>query len=295
MLALELRLESRYRIHVVAAVLAGSWTAILLVVPARAARVITPYVLFIDTATVGVFLLAGMVLLERSERTLAAMLTTPLRTGELRRRQGGRAGRARPGDRRARRRRGRPPGPSAPCPCSAASPPPRCCCCCSASPSSPAIAPSPPFSRLLPGRMIPLMGVPLARLVGLVDHPLAVVVPTVPAADLIASGFDRGVAVRGGALLSLAVWVGGAGVLAVRRFSNHRPRDGRLAVKAGRPSPRSLGSMRATSGGMRCCRSSASHRCCSPSSCASASPAASSGSSAPTGWTCRRITGSRWA
>lgn len=218
MLALELRLESRYRLHVVAAVLAASWTAILLVLPAPTARLITPYVLFIDTATVGVFLLAGMVLLERSERTLAAVLTTPLRTGEY---VGAKVAAltglalviAVPVAAAGARLDFRP----LPVLGGVAATAVLLLLLCFALVARHRTLTS--FLTVAPWPMIPLMGVPLARLVGLVDHPLAVVVPTVPAADLIASGFDRGVEVRGGALLSLAMWVAGAGVLAARRFS----------------------------------------------------------------------------
>lgn len=218
MLALELRLESRYRLHLLAGVLAVSWTAILLVVPPPAARVLTPFVLFLDSATVGVFLLAGMVLLERSERVLAAVLTTPLRTGEyvtakvtaltglaLAIAVPVAAAGAR-GDLRWLPALG-----------GVAATAVLLLLLCVALVARHRTITS--FLTVAPWPMVPLMAVPLARLAGLADHPLAAVVPTVPAADLIASGFDPGIDVSAVALVLLGAWIAGAGVVAVRRFT----------------------------------------------------------------------------
>lgn len=218
MLVLELRLESRYGLHVVAAVLAASWTAILLVVPAPTARLITPLVLFLDSATVGVFLLAGMVLLERSERALAAVLTSPLRTGEyVAAKVAALTGLAlaiavpvaAAGARLDLR--------LLPVLGGVAATAVLLLLLCFALVARHRTITS--FLTVAPWPMIPLMAVPLARLVGLLDHPVAAVVPTVPAADLIASGFARDVDVRPLALLYLGGWIAGAGVLAVRRFT----------------------------------------------------------------------------
>ncbi|MFW6204072.1 MAG: hypothetical protein ACOC96_03825, partial [Actinomycetota bacterium] len=79
--ALDLRAQWRYGIAVVAGVLAAGWTVALLVIPAGAARTVGPYVLFLDTATFGVFFLAALMLYERTEGVLSSLAASPLRPG----------------------------------------------------------------------------------------------------------------------------------------------------------------------------------------------------------------------
>ncbi len=79
--ALDLRAQWRYGIAAVAGVLAAGWTVALLVVPAGAARTVGPYVLFLDTATFGVFFLAALMLYERTEGVLSSLAASPLRPG----------------------------------------------------------------------------------------------------------------------------------------------------------------------------------------------------------------------
>jgi fluoroquinolone transport system permease protein len=80
--AIDLRSQWRYGILAVAGVLTAAWTSVLLVMPAAAARAVAPYLLFVDTATFGVFFIAALVLFERTEGALASLVASPLRTGE---------------------------------------------------------------------------------------------------------------------------------------------------------------------------------------------------------------------
>ncbi|MFY1695765.1 hypothetical protein [Solwaraspora sp. WMMA2101] len=80
--ALEVRVEWRYRIVAVAAVFALGWTVPLLAVPAPAARTLGPVLLFVDTAAFGAFFIALLLITERAEGALAALRVTPLRAGE---------------------------------------------------------------------------------------------------------------------------------------------------------------------------------------------------------------------
>ncbi len=77
--ALDLRTQWRYGIVAVAAALTAGWTLLLLLIPAAAARALGPYVLFLDTATFGVFFLAALMLYERTEGVLSSLAVSPLR------------------------------------------------------------------------------------------------------------------------------------------------------------------------------------------------------------------------
>lgn len=81
-LRLELTLQVRQKfLH--AAVFSGLiWLAVLLPMPAGLRPVAEPYVLLGDTAIIGFFFIAGTVFFEKQERTLGALIATPLRFGE---------------------------------------------------------------------------------------------------------------------------------------------------------------------------------------------------------------------
>lgn len=80
--ALELRVELRYRIALVAGVMTVGWTLALLAMPAWLARGIGPFVLLVDTATFGTLFIAALFLFERGEGALAALSVSPLRFHE---------------------------------------------------------------------------------------------------------------------------------------------------------------------------------------------------------------------
>ncbi|MEE6168346.1 MULTISPECIES: fluoroquinolone export ABC transporter permease subunit [unclassified Mycolicibacterium] len=79
---LELLLQIRQRfLH--AAVFSGLiWLAVLLPMPAGLRPVAEPYVLLGDISIIGFFFVAGTVFFEKQERTLGAVISTPLRFSE---------------------------------------------------------------------------------------------------------------------------------------------------------------------------------------------------------------------
>ncbi|WP_418002192.1 fluoroquinolone transporter permease [Mycobacterium sp. PDNC021] len=79
---LELLLQVRQRfLH--AAVFSGLiWLAVLLPMPAGLRPVAEPYVLLGDTSIIGFFFVAGTVFFEKQERTIGAVVSTPMRFGE---------------------------------------------------------------------------------------------------------------------------------------------------------------------------------------------------------------------
>jgi len=79
---LELMLQVRQRfLH--AAVFSGLiWLAVLLPMPRGLRPVAEPYVLLGDTSIIGFFFVAGTVFFEKQERTLGAVISTPLRFWE---------------------------------------------------------------------------------------------------------------------------------------------------------------------------------------------------------------------
>lgn len=81
-LRLELALQYRQRfLH--AAVFSGLiWLAVLLPMPAGLRAAAEPYVLLGDIAVIGFFFIGGSVFFEKQERTLSAVIATPLRFAE---------------------------------------------------------------------------------------------------------------------------------------------------------------------------------------------------------------------
>ena len=81
-LRLELTLQVRQRfLH--AAVFSGLiWLAVLLPMPAGLRPAVEPYILLGDISIIGFFFVAGTVFFEKQERTLGAVISTPLRFRE---------------------------------------------------------------------------------------------------------------------------------------------------------------------------------------------------------------------
>ncbi|WP_158896089.1 fluoroquinolone transporter permease [Amycolatopsis anabasis] len=81
-LRLEIRLQWRYRLlH--AAVFSGLlWLALLLPLSPELRSTAEPYVMLGDLAIVGYYFIAGAMFFEKGERTLQAVVSTPLRFGE---------------------------------------------------------------------------------------------------------------------------------------------------------------------------------------------------------------------
>jgi fluoroquinolone transport system permease protein len=81
-LRLEARLQWRYRFLHAAAFSGLLWLALLLPLPLHLRSMAEPYVILGDLALVGYFFIAGAVFFEKGERTLLAVVTTPLRFRE---------------------------------------------------------------------------------------------------------------------------------------------------------------------------------------------------------------------
>jgi hypothetical protein len=81
-LRLELTLQVRQKfLH--AAIFSGLiWLAVLLPMPARLRPIAEPYVLVGDVAIIGFFFVGGTVFFEKQERTIGAIISTPLRFWE---------------------------------------------------------------------------------------------------------------------------------------------------------------------------------------------------------------------
>jgi fluoroquinolone transport system permease protein len=81
-LRLELTLMNRQKfLH--AAIFSGLiWLAVLLPMPHSLRPVAEPYILLGDIAIIGFFFIGGIVFFEKQERTLGAVISTPLRFGE---------------------------------------------------------------------------------------------------------------------------------------------------------------------------------------------------------------------
>ncbi|MCE7006684.1 fluoroquinolone transporter permease [Kibdelosporangium philippinense] len=81
-LRMEFLLQRRYRLlH--AGILSGAlWLAMLLPMPSGVRSMVEPYVLLGDLTIVGFFFIAGAVFFEKDERTLHALVSTPLRFTE---------------------------------------------------------------------------------------------------------------------------------------------------------------------------------------------------------------------
>ncbi|HZE38178.1 MAG TPA: fluoroquinolone transporter permease [Stackebrandtia sp.] len=81
-LRLDIRLQWRYGFFYAAAFSAVFWEVIVRLIPPGPRPAALPYLIFGDLGIVGYFFVAGAVFFERGERTLFAVLTSPLRFGE---------------------------------------------------------------------------------------------------------------------------------------------------------------------------------------------------------------------
>jgi fluoroquinolone transport system permease protein len=82
LLALELRTQWRQGVPVAVLGLAAVWSALLVVVPARAARVASPYLLFVEIMTVGTLFAGALSVTDRSTGATAALGVSPARVWE---------------------------------------------------------------------------------------------------------------------------------------------------------------------------------------------------------------------
>lgn len=78
-LRLDLLLQLRYGFYYAAAASALLWVLVLLAIPERFLDLAVPFIVFADLGIVGFYFIAGQVLFEKGERTLSALVSTPLR------------------------------------------------------------------------------------------------------------------------------------------------------------------------------------------------------------------------
>ncbi len=76
------RLQLRYGFYYAAAFVTLVWIVILRQLPADLLPIAVPFVILVDLGIIGFFFIAGMVLFEKQERTLAALVVSPLRFWE---------------------------------------------------------------------------------------------------------------------------------------------------------------------------------------------------------------------
>lgn len=81
-LRLDVRLQQRYGFSYAAAFITLLWIVILRQFPPVALPLAVPLVVFVDLGVVGFYFLAGMVIFEKEEHTLAALVVSPLRFWE---------------------------------------------------------------------------------------------------------------------------------------------------------------------------------------------------------------------
>jgi fluoroquinolone transport system permease protein len=79
---LDVLLQLRYGFYYAAAFVTLVWIAVLYPLPASILDLAVPFVVFTDLAVAGYYFIAGMVLFEKGEETLFALLSTPLRFRE---------------------------------------------------------------------------------------------------------------------------------------------------------------------------------------------------------------------
>jgi fluoroquinolone transport system permease protein len=80
--ATELRIQWRYAVPAALAGLAAAWAVLLKLLPEAAAQTAAPYLLFVETMTVGTLIAGALTVTERTSGTTAAVAVTPARPGE---------------------------------------------------------------------------------------------------------------------------------------------------------------------------------------------------------------------
>src|SRR5689334_3855186 len=82
LLALELRVQWRQWIPAAVLGLAAAWSGLLLLLPVRAARIATPYLLLLEIATLGTLFAGALTITDRSTGGTAAFGVSPARSRE---------------------------------------------------------------------------------------------------------------------------------------------------------------------------------------------------------------------
>lgn len=75
----DLRIQQRYGFMLASLFSIGVWVALLLAFPIETRRALAPVIIYLDLALVGFFFISGLVLYEKDEATIYALVITPLR------------------------------------------------------------------------------------------------------------------------------------------------------------------------------------------------------------------------
>lgn len=81
-LKMDFRLQVRYGFYYTAAFVALVWIAVLTALPKEHLELVLPFIIFADLGIVGLIFISGQVLFEKGERTIYALVTTPLKFEE---------------------------------------------------------------------------------------------------------------------------------------------------------------------------------------------------------------------
>jgi fluoroquinolone transport system permease protein len=82
MLRSDFKLQQRYGFWYAGLFVTLVWTGIFALIPAEHVDLLVPFMLFVDLAGFGFFFIAGLVLFERDEGVLSALVASPLRSQE---------------------------------------------------------------------------------------------------------------------------------------------------------------------------------------------------------------------
>lgn len=77
-LRLDFCLQYRYKFYHAAAFIMFFWIALLVMIPTFYLERIVPFVIFMDLGVIGFYFIAGQIIFEKTERTIYALLLTPL-------------------------------------------------------------------------------------------------------------------------------------------------------------------------------------------------------------------------
>jgi fluoroquinolone transport system permease protein len=80
---LDCLLQRRYKFYHAALFMTLIWIVVLRTLRPEILPTAVPFIVFVDLAVVGFYFIAGSLLFEKGERTLRALLTSPLRFGEF--------------------------------------------------------------------------------------------------------------------------------------------------------------------------------------------------------------------
>lgn len=79
---MDIRLHKRYGFHYAAAFITLVWFALLMAFPSEYLTNALPFIIFVDLGIIGFYFIAGQIIFEKTERTIFALVVTPLTVAE---------------------------------------------------------------------------------------------------------------------------------------------------------------------------------------------------------------------